>query len=67
VGAIVGEEDETCAVNLASRPYSVGDILVPEVFYGQIEDILVSIDRLSSQVGVLLLSYYHHCTETCHR
>ena len=48
--AIVGEEDQTCAVNMESRPYTVGDIVVPDKFYAEIEKLRVIIDGLSSQV-----------------
>lgn len=47
---IVGEEDQTCEVNIDRRPYTVGDIVVPDNFYAEIENLRVTIDELSSQV-----------------
>lgn len=50
VGSIVGEEDETCVVNLTSKPYNVGDVTIPEMYYSLIDETLTLIDGLSRQV-----------------
>ena len=47
---IVGEEDQTCEVNIERRPYTVGDIVVPDKFYSEIEKLRVTVDELSLEV-----------------
>ena len=58
---IVGEEDNTCDVNVETKPYLVGDIVVPEMFYDEIDSLRVVIDKLASLVSTplkdIFLSY----------
>ena len=47
--AIVGEEDET-NVNIITRPYTVDDLVVPELYYDSIDVVRGKIDELSVQI-----------------
>ena len=46
---IVGEED--CPVNLHTKPYTVSDLTVPEIFNESIETTLAAITNLSSEIS----------------
>ena len=40
-------------VNLTPKPYNVGDVTIPEMYYSHIDETLTLIDGLSSQVKYL--------------
>lgn len=46
---VVGEEDET-NVNIVTKPYTVDDLLVPEEFYDNIDQVRADIDELYTQI-----------------
>jgi 3'-phosphoadenosine 5'-phosphosulfate (PAPS) 3'-phosphatase len=46
---IVGEEDD-CSVNIATRPYTVDDLTVPEDFFDMIENVRSSVTALSAEI-----------------
>jgi hypothetical protein len=54
---IVGEEDDTCVINIESKPYNVGDIVIPGKFDDSIDSALKIVDSLNLEV-MYLFAYF---------